>query len=133
MRITQGTFKNTPMLGPSSQRWQFNWSGVGPRDCWFSKAPQLILMCRQNSELAALEFELSRVPGVGLDICYLILSHKHETNKKFKLFTVSGLLELGFYCLFYIGKKKKISRLPFYSQNLKYKMAKTHTVSWGGD
>ena len=121
------------MLGPSSQRWQFNWSGVGPRDCWFSKAPQLILMRRQNSELAALEFELSRVPGVGLDICYLILSHKHETNKKFKWFTVSGLLELGFYCLFYIGKKKKINRLPFYSQNLKYKMAKTHTVSWGGD
>lgn len=30
-------------------------------------------------------------------------------------------------------EKKKISRLPFYSQNLKYKMAKTHTVSWGGD
>lgn len=38
-------------------------------------------MRRQNWELAALEFELSRVPGVGLDICYLILSHKHETNK----------------------------------------------------
>lgn len=41
---------------------------------------------------AALEFELLRVPGVGLDICYFILSHKQ--NFKWLSF---WLLELGFY------------------------------------
>lgn len=48
------------LVGPTnSQRFQFNWSGVGPGHCNFFKAPQVILMSSQELRTTVLNLTCS--------------------------------------------------------------------------